>query len=95
MLVFDGVGVDFNIASITGDGACLFNNPSLALFGTEPFTYELRRHVVNHIVNNYDHIVCFISDSRTVTNMSQQSFKMLFNCILLLTPKAYHGYSAS
>lgn len=67
--------VEFDIKTVTGNEAYLFNMISLALYGIAPFTNEVRRGVVSHVVTNYDHFGKFITDIKTGTKVSQQTNK--------------------
>lgn len=49
----DGRVTKYTLKRVTGDGACLFNMLSLALFGTEENSLRIRQDVVRHVVAYY------------------------------------------
>ncbi|KAI5722606.1 hypothetical protein M8J76_010895 [Diaphorina citri] len=51
----DGRTVKYVMKPVTGDGACMFNMLSLALFGTEAHSLSIRREIVRHVVEYYEH----------------------------------------
>jgi len=52
--VIDGMARSFRRIVCTGDGACMFNSLSMAMFGTEAYSLSIRLDIVRHIIANFD-----------------------------------------
>lgn len=50
----------------TPDGNCLYNSVSIALFGSEAHSVELRLSAIHHAVYHYDHYVEMVCILMTV-----------------------------
>lgn len=67
--------VECNILEMIGDGACLFRSISYHVYGTESRHYDVRREIVEHVVNHFSDFQIYTVDRYGNPYSSQEEYK--------------------